>query len=83
MRARASFLFRVQFSAPFVFAGDAAFPHAHAQHTHAVATSLSPSAMGLLDAARAAIERNMQSPADRDAWWAAYTRRLDAARTAL
>ena len=39
--------------------------------------------MGLLDAARAAIERNMEDPAARDAWGTAYTRRVDAARQAL
>jgi hypothetical protein len=39
--------------------------------------------MGLLDAARAAIERNMEDPAARDAGWPAYTRRVDAARQAL
>jgi hypothetical protein len=36
--------------------------------------------MGLLSWARDLIERNMQSAADRDAWWTAYVRSVDIAR---
>ena len=36
--------------------------------------------MGLIDWARGLIERNMQSAAERDAWWTAYVRGVDTAR---
>lgn len=36
--------------------------------------------MGILDWARGVIERNMQSAAERDAWWVSYVRGVDTAR---
>ena len=57
--------------------------HTHT-HTHSHGTQARvkkpASTMGILDWARGLIERNMQSAADRDAWWTAYVRGVDTAR---